>query len=217
MTAQQAAAMIAAVPAVTAAGTLRLLPRIRRDEISAHLPQKSLNRIQRQLNFPPTSVGAIMNARIDVLPESITVAEAARRVARFTTEDAGVVFVIDDSHRLVGSLDVGKLLKSNQRDRLSSVMNARMQSLSARANIAALHEHPAWSKHRRLPVVDRDRTLLGVLEYSALQNTADLAKTAASPGALENLMALGVFYWIHAAQLLVGMFSVVTRGQGDRR
>jgi magnesium transporter len=217
MTPRQVSRYFEAIPPVTAAAVLRLLSKSRRDEINSSLPEKNRKDIQRHLRFPSTSVGSIMNSRIEVLPENVTVAEASRRVARFSFEVGCAIYVTDTTHRLVGSINPARLLKSNQRDRLSSVMTTRLPSLSARANIVSITGHPAWMKNRQLPVVDRDQTLVGILEFGALQGAGVSSEAEAHSGALENLMALGVFYWIQAARLLVGIFGVVTRGQGGQR
>ena len=216
ITAKQLAIFVSSIPTVTAAGILRLLTKAKRDEIAATLSDKSWREIKRHLKFSSSSVGARMNSQVNILPAEISVAEAVKRVAHFSGDHSGEIYITDNNHRLVGSIEAVKLLKSSQHVRLTSVMNSKVKKLSALADAATLVNHPGWLKHRRLPVVDRDQTLVGVLDYDAVQEANRENVYSAQPRPLENLMALGVFYWIHAAQLLVGIFSVVTRGQEEK-
>lgn len=213
---QEVIKLISGIPMAALARIFRLLPIVKRNQILEQLPERSKRQLKRHLKFPPTSVGSLMESSFETLPVNISVAEAIKRIGRFDKDPNGEVFVIDEMHRLVGAVEPGKLLRSNQRSKLSSVMQTRFQKLAASAETSTLVKHPGWKTSRKLPVIDRDRTLLGIILYQKVQEIEPGLYSAAATNPVENLISLAAFYWISAAQLLAGIFSVAAKRQDNK-
>lgn len=217
MPAVSAAKLLTELPAASAARVYRLLDTTKQDELSAHLSEKTRMLIHRYLAHPPQSAGALLDAAVDMLPDNITVAEAMHRIERLDDAIAAEIYIIDDAHHLVGMIELGKLLVSNHHARLRDIMNRKTQPLSAHASGETLLAHPAWAKRRRLPVVERDNTLVGVLNHSDLMDSMGGVETSGSRDPLENLLSLAGLYWLSVAQLLDGLLNSAGSGKRGRQ
>lgn len=212
-----AAKLVTELPGPSAARIYRLLPHEKQDEISSHLPDKIRSRIRRHLEYPPTSAGALLDPGIDMLPDNVTVAEAIRRIERLDHPASCEIYIINEAHQLVGMIDLGSLLTSNHQARLRDIMNRKTQPISTHATAGTLLSHPGWVSRRRLPVVERDNTLAGALDYGYLRDSVGDREGISSRDPLENLLSLASLYWLSMAQLLDGVLSIARPAKGERQ
>ena len=217
MSPESAAKLVAELPASSAARIFRLLPMAKRDGISTHLADKTRSQIHHYLMFSKESAGALLNSKIDMLPWNITVAEAIRRIERLDHSSSCDIHIIDDAHHLVGSIDLGRLLISDHHIRLQDIMNRKTQPISVHAPVETLLSHPGWTTRRRLPVVERDNTLAGALDYSHLLDSLGETATVKSRDPLENILSLASLYWLTLAQILDGILSIARPEKGGRQ
>lgn len=216
MTPLMAAQLMTEMPVPSSARMYRILSPVKKNEITAHLNDKTREKIKRYLKYPSTSAGALLDPQLDILPDTITVAEARRRLDHLEHSISCEIYIIDDTHHLVGVLDLGSLLTFKPHSRLRDVMTRKTQPLSVYANATSLLTHPGWMKRRRLPVVERDNTLVGVLHYSKLQDLMNETLPSSSRDPLDNFLALASLYWISVAQLLDSVLSIAKSDKGDR-
>lgn len=212
-----AATLLTDLPSATTIRIVRLFSADKRNEILARLSNTTRNQISRYLTYPADSVGALLNPRIDVLSQMITVADAIRRIQRLDHAADSDIYIVDDQHRLVGLIDLGRLLISNHHLLLREIMSRKTQPLSIHASFQSLLSHPGWERRRRLPVVERDNTLLGVLDYSALREASDIRPSAVSGDPLENMLSLAGLYWLCLAQFMESVLGSSSRNEGLRR
>jgi magnesium transporter len=208
--------LLAELPVSSAARIYRLLSVALQEELPARLPDKSWGPIRRYLAYPPEAIGALLNPNVDMLPENVTVGEAMRRIERLGHAVGSELYIIDDAHRLVGMLETGRLLASNHHARLRDIMNRKLQPLSVHVSATSAMLHPAWKTRRQLPVVERDNTLLGMLEYSSLQEMLSTKEDIVAHDPLANLISLAGLYWLSLAQLLDSLMSTSRYGRGRR-
>lgn len=209
MSAASAAKLLTELPLSFVVRVFRLLSAEKRDEVSLQLSDKTRNHIDRYLKYPAESVGALLDPAIDMLPENISVAAAIRRIERLKHSICCEIYIIDAEHHLVGTIDLGKLLKANRHLRLRDIMNRKTQRVSVYAAAESLLDHAGWLTRRRLPVVDRDNTLLGVLEHSRLQDVFAETENSATPAdPLDSALSIAGLYWLTVAQLMSSIFSI---------
>jgi len=209
MTALSAAKLLTELPLSFAVRVFRLLAAGKREEVSVQLSDKTRNHIYRHLKYPSTSVGSLLDPVIDMLPENITVAAAIRRIERLKHTVCCEIYIINDAQHLVGMIDLGKLLKADHHVSLKDIMNRKTQRVSAYASAETLLQHRGWLTRRRLPVVDRDNTLLGVLEHNRLQQAfAKIDNSGSSSDPVDNVMSIAGLYWLTVAQLMSSIFSI---------
>ena len=96
---------------------------------------------------------------------------------------------------------LGKLLTSSHHAKMRDIMNRKSQSVFTQASAETLLSHPGWKTRRRLPVVERDNTLVGALDYMHLCDSVDEMETTSSRDPLENMLSLAGLYWLSLAQL----------------
>lgn len=211
-----AAKLLSELPVSSAVRIYRLFPPVKQVELSAHLSDKIRRKIQRYLTYPAASAGALLESEIDILPEAMTVAEAIRYLENLGHSISCDIYIIDNAYHLVGLIDLGRLITSSHHARLRDIMSRKTQPIVAHATAASLLSHPGWMTRRRLPVVERDNTLLGALDYSTLQDSLSEMDTVISRDPLENLLSLAGLYWLSLAQLLDSILSIASSDRGKR-
>ena len=216
MTSLMAAKLMTELPVPYAARIYRFLSQAKQNEMAAHLTDKIKDKIKRYLKYPSASAGALLDPKVDTLPETVTVAEAMRRLEHLEHSISCEIYIVDDMYHLVGVLDLGSLLTMKPHSRLRDVMSHKTQPLSVYAHVNTLFSHPGWMTRRKLPVVERDNTLVGVLHYRNLQDLMNETQASISRDPLDNFFSLASLYWISVAQLLDSVLNIAKSDQGDR-
>ncbi|MCW9023667.1 MAG: hypothetical protein OQK73_03195 [Gammaproteobacteria bacterium] len=217
MGAVSAARVLTDLPLSTAARIYRLLASTKQDELLALLSGKIRSHLHQFMLYPAESAGALLDPKVDILPDNITVAEALRRIERLSHPVSCEIYIVDDSHHLVGTIDLGKLLVSNHHAKLKDTMIRKIQTVSVHATVESLLSHPGWAKRRKLPVVARDNTLLGVLDYSCMQEAINEAGMVVARDPLDNLLSVASLYWLSMAQLLDSLLSISHPVKGEHK
>jgi Mg/Co/Ni transporter MgtE len=203
----EAAKLLTDMPVNRAARIYRLLSTGKQNELATNLPDKTRRRILRFLNYASLSAGDLMDHNVSILPDDLTVADAVRRIERQEQAVGCEIYIVNSSHQLQGATDLGRLLTSDHNIRLRDIMNRSVRPVSAHASAAQLLSHPAWTGQQKLPVVERDNALVGVLEHGRLlEATGEQSVTTYDP--LENLLSLAGLYWLSVTQLLDNFFGV---------
>jgi magnesium transporter len=216
MSAQNAAKLMSELPVTYAVRIYRLMPATVRDTIFTHLSERSRKHIRRYLKYPSTTAGALLDPVVDMLPAEVTVAGAIRAVERFRSAASCDIYIVDQSQHLVGMIEIGKLLKSSRHLMLKDIMFRKTRSISAYAKVDKLLKHPGWTIRRRLPVVDRDNTLVGALDYRHLKDALGVSEETAPQDAVSSLLSFAGLYWLTVAQLIDSVFAIAGTGRGER-
>jgi len=215
MPAMPAAKVMTELPASLASRIYHQLKTDTQNELSAYISDKDQNRIRRYHDYPAESAGALLEFRIDMLPENITVGEAIRRVERMAHAVSCDIYVVDEMQHLVGVVSPGQLLKANNRIKLRDIMDRKTHRVSVHATAISLLSHPGWLTRRRLPMVERNNTLAGVLDYAVLQQATGHIDSVSSRDPLASLLSLAGLYWLSVSQLLDSLLTISRPDKGD--
>ena len=211
----QAAKLLQTIPGSAAARIYRLMNLEKQKELSTHLSKKYISRMRRILDYASLSAGDMMNPNVDMLPESLTVADAIRRMERYRQSVKCEIVVVDNNHRFVGVVDLSKLLTSKQNTKLSDIMSRSVRSVSVHATAEKLSAHPGWKGRQRLPVVESDNTLVGILDYARVKEIVDKEQgVVLEPTG--NIMSLAGLYWLSMVQLLDSLLNIAAIKKGDK-
>ena len=216
MEAPTAAKLVTEMPVTHAARIYRLLQPAKQEELSSHLSDKTQRRLRRSLDYSSLSAGDLMDPNVIMLPDDLTVADAIRRIERHSHAVSCEIYVVDSSHHLLGVIDLGKLLTSSHPVRLRDIMTRTVRLVPAHASAENLLSHPGWATRRKLPVVERDNTLVGVLDYMRMQEaTGESAVGNHDPS--QNLLSLVSLYWLSMIKLLDSLLSTAGTNKGEQR
>ena len=211
-----ATTFLSELPVAHAAYIFRFLSPSTQQELSTQLSDKVRSRILRFLEYVPLSAGDLMQTTFTMLPEDLTVADAIHRIERMRHSVACEIYITDNRHHFTGVLELGKLMVSNHHARLRDMITKKTPSISAHATVDNLLSHPGWEAHKSLPVVERDNTLVGILDYTQIQEiTAE--KTSGANDSLQNLLSLAGLYWLSLSQLLDSILSITHADKGQRQ
>jgi CBS domain-containing protein len=123
------------------------------------------------------TASAIMTAKIKAVTGNSTLQEIA---AIMKAENCGVVPVIDDNHKLVGIVTDRDIVvracadaKSVTETRARDIMTDDVEAVTPDEDIADVIDLMGRSQVRRIPVVDKDDRLLGIISMADIANRAD--------------------------------------------
>ena len=135
------------------------------------LPKKQAGRILELLRYPEDTVGGIMTNDVVYARGSLTVAEA-RETLHDPLKDPDFVFLIyivdnEKSRRLKGLISLRNLITADDDLRLEEIMDPYVTTLDPHAAAAEAAYRVIDSHLAALPVVGKDRQLLGVVTVDA--------------------------------------------------
>lgn len=163
MEAASAAAALQGLAYQDAAAILRITPVEDRPQLLGALPGKLKRDFEMSLSFPEDTVGAHMTTAIMTLTRDHTIADAIDLVSRSPASTVEVVFIVDDEKKFIGAVSAPALLRSRKASVLGEVMDISVARISARSRLNTLVNLDAWDDYAELPVVSRQRHVIGAL------------------------------------------------------
>lgn len=163
MTPMSGAAIISELDYQTTASIMRVMQVAEREQILSALPKKLSSDLVSTLTYPADTVGAKMSTNIVVMAADQTVADAFAELRQIERTKTGVVFIVDESRKMLGIANADELLRRSNESRLSEVIDTSVAPISARARLSTVKSLPAWDDYAHLPVVNRQRILIGAL------------------------------------------------------
>lgn len=169
-----------------AADLLGSLPQERAQALLERVSKPLSAEIQQLLRYPADTAGGIMQTEYVTVSEGATVEQAIEIVRSRAEEvpDIHNVFVVDHHHHLVGALPLRKLILVHPGERVDTVMDRQVISVTAETdqeNVAQLFKKYDLVS---LPVIDSRGTLLGritiddVVDVLVEEATEDFYKLA---------------------------------------
>jgi magnesium transporter len=202
------AALLSQSAAHTRTLLLRLLPEATRDAALAALPRREAAAMRRYLAHSPGTVGAWMEAPKATFSPDATVGECLARLRALGDRLGSVVFVVGSERRLLGAVDVDALLGAGDNVPLEDLMRRDLAALSPQASLASTLSLPAWDATLVLPVTDRGRRLIGVLQFESLREGLVVDRGEAQ-GLRVNLVLMHLAHALLVS--IVGLLQVATR------
>jgi predicted transcriptional regulator len=104
-----------------------------------------------------------MSTSIVIMAVDQTVGEALADFRQIKRTKTGVAYVVDASRKLLGIVTGDELFRLSNESRLGDVMEKSVPPISARARLSTVKSLPAWDDYAHLPVVNRQKILIGAL------------------------------------------------------
>ncbi|WP_072390312.1 magnesium transporter [Hyphomicrobium sp. CS1GBMeth3] len=150
-----------------------------RDEILAQLPKGERAALERQLEYPEESAGRLMQSDFVAVAPYWTVGQVIDH-ARETDdlpETFSEIFVVDPAFRVLGSIDLARLLRSKRDMPVTEIMDTDLDTVLATADQEEVARQFERYDLMSAPVVDENGKLVGVITVDdiveVIQDEAD--------------------------------------------
>lgn len=202
---QAGLAILERLPIHSSGAVLRRIDKDTRDALLSGLPQLLAGRLKRVLSFAPDSAGACAEPDALAVAEDSTVGDVIARARRAPESLRKYIYVLDDQHRLAGTVDARRCFLAPRATKISTLTEPHPISVRARASLREVAQLPAWQRFDVLPVVDRSNTFIGALRRRRLTEAHEpTSPVGPPPGLGETAAELADLYWTAAAAVLDG-------------
>jgi magnesium transporter len=134
-------------------------------DILSRLESRKAQMLKALLAYPPDTAGGLMSPEVLALPAHFTAQEAIEEIRRRAEELETVyyAYVVDEENRLLGVLSLRDLVLARPETTLEKIMNREVISLPAEMDVEEVAQIFDKYNFLALPVVDKDRKLLGIV------------------------------------------------------
>ena len=155
-------------------------------EILAQMPGSERAALQRNLDYPEETAGRIMQSDFVAVPPFWTVGGVIdyARQADDLPETFTEIFVVDPTYRVLGSVELSRLLRTSRDQRIDHIMAADREVVLATADQEEVADRFRRYDLMSAPVVDEGNRLVGVV-------TVDDVVEVIHEEADEDMLALG--------------------------
>lgn len=167
---EPAATLIGLAAPDDAADAFRALRDESRRAILASLSPERRRELEERLSYPEHSAGQIMRADVVSFSKDERVREVVVRLKAIATskQPQSYTYVVDESRRLLGVLNMRDLLLADDEAKVESVMRTDVISVPAHIDREDLIAEPKLKGYLSIPVVDAQGRLLGAVRTSDL-------------------------------------------------
>lgn len=161
---------------------LRCMPSGKRKTLLKVMPDKIAALCLLLLSYSEDTVGARMTADIIMLPKSISVGSALKRLASdHGVSDSDAIPLVDDQVQLVGLVSVRTLLSAHDDLIIETLIDSTRPALSSRASLVSVADHEGWQRYDTLVVLNRHKQLIGLLRHVDLRRGLEQTVANARP------------------------------------
>lgn len=135
------------------------------EEILAQMPSGDRAALERNLEYPEETAGRLMQTDFVAVPQFWTVGQVIdhMREAEDLPDTFSDIFVIDPAFRVLGSVDLSRLLRTKRHINIGSIMDADRHVVFATADQEEVARQFERYDLRSAPVVDANDRLVGVV------------------------------------------------------
>jgi magnesium transporter len=157
-----------------------------RQTILAQVPAVDRAALNRNLEYPEETAGRLMQTDFVAVPPFWTVGQVIdhMREADDLPETFSDIYVVDPTHRVIGGVDLSRLLRTKREVQVENIMDAGRQVVLATADQEAVARQFERYDLRSAPVVDANKRLVGVV---TVDDVVDVIEEEAE----EDLLRLG--------------------------
>lgn len=160
---------------------VRQMDRSSRKRFLAKLSTRTRTMLEKSLSFARGTVGSRMTTTIATLTETDSVATALETLRHFRRDPIDVIFVLNDARQLVGVVSSAIALRHPEDALVSAILDTSCPQVSAHSKLEAIADPAVWRDFSYLPVVNRQREVIGACSRKALRH----GKLASTPVANE--------------------------------
>ena len=168
-----------------------------RDQLLEAMPAHQSQKLHRLIEYPKGSAGRLMDPLPTALNSDCLVADALKQIQNNANTIRYYIYITDDQGCLVGVVSLRQLLNASNQALVSSIMETRVACLTDLSSEGDIIEHPSWKNFHALPVVDRNKRLVGIIRYETLgQLKAARSEKDSAHSSLSVLLAISELCWL---------------------
>lgn len=134
-----------------------------------NLPDKISQNLRRIVSYPKNTVGAYLNPIVFAVSEELTIKQTLKRIKIEKPELQSYLYVIDRGQALVGCIELEKLITTNSKVYIRSIMNSSAPKVIATSTISSIADGESWiGTFSELAVVDVNGVFLGIISKDIL-------------------------------------------------
>lgn len=178
--------------------------------------------INRFLSYPENSAGSIMTIEYMEFHAGATVGGAMAEIRRtgLDKETIYTLYVMDDRRRLIGTVELRKLLMARDDQKIEEIMNTQVLSVKTLDDQETVADMARHYDLMSVPVVDDENRLVGIITVDDIldvieeENTEDFEKMAGMTPSEDEYMKNGVLTLVknRLPWLLILMISATFTG-----
>ena len=136
-----------------------------KQDVLSQIPSGDRAALERNLEYPEETAGRLMQTDFVAVPPFWTVGQVIdhMREAADLPETFSDIIVVDPSYRVLGSLDLSRLLRSKRHIGVESLMNTERHVLLATADQEQMARQFERYDLKSAPVIDENKRLVGVV------------------------------------------------------
>ncbi len=153
------------IPSDDATDFLEKLPPEKVDGLLNLMESKNARKLSQLLGYSSDSAGGLMTAEYMSFTQDVAVEEVLRQIKErvFKVEPAQFVYIVDESHRLIGSTSLRRLLSSNPYEPVAKVMFPRTYFVHPDSSVKEVAYLMDKYKYYAIPVVDENNVIQGII------------------------------------------------------
>ncbi|MDX2158938.1 MAG: magnesium transporter [Hyphomicrobiaceae bacterium] len=159
------ARVVTALETDDAAYVLESLEEEDKQDVLAHMPSSDRAALEKNLEYPEETAGRLMQTDFVAVPQFWTVGQVIdhMREAEELPETFSDIFVIDPAFRVLGSVDLSRLLRTKRHVSIDTIMDADRHVVLATSDQEEMARQFERYDLRSAPVVDANDRLVGVV------------------------------------------------------
>ncbi len=162
---KEAADIINNIPSDEATDFLERLPRNKTEELLNLLESKNARKLSQLLGYSSDSAGGLMTAEYISFTQDVIIEEALRQIKErvFKIEPVQFVYIVDESHHLIGSTNLRRMLSTNPQEPLAKAMFPKTYFVHPDSSVKEVAYLMDKYKYYAIPVVDENNVMQGII------------------------------------------------------
>ena len=184
------------------ADTLGRLPTGLRKNIINEINEDERTSVEQLLGYTKDSAGGIMTTEYIALNQNITVTEALNKIREIgpETEVIELIFILNNQHELIGTVDLRDILSSNSKTVLKSITNETILTVHPETDQEKVAYLVSKYDLKAIAVVNTENKLLGIITVDDIidvivqEQTEDILRLGGIGGQLKSDGT--IFYYV---------------------
>lgn len=174
------------LPSSLSAALLRRMDIEKQAAIVEGFSERIKKAVKTNLRYAENTVGSLINPYIVAIPEDIIIKDALSKIKKNKQYIKNCIYVTDRDNKFLGLLKFRDILLNDSAIQVSKVMRQKVNRIRPKTSIHTVLQLPSWKQYLTLPVVDRDGTLIGELEFEKIADSQSGIKVHHKTGPAAN-------------------------------